>query len=50
LRSILYQTPVMDPVALGGSLLAIFAVATLAAVLPAQHAASVDPVQALRIE
>jgi ABC-type antimicrobial peptide transport system permease subunit len=50
LRSILYQAPVFDPVAVGGSVLAIFAVAALAAVLPAQHAASVDPVQALRIQ
>jgi predicted permease len=49
-RSMLYQAPVLDPVAIGGSLLAIFAVATLAAVLPARHAASVDPVQALRIQ
>ena len=50
LRSILYQMPVLDPVALGGSLLAILAVATVAAVLPAQHAASADPMQALRIQ
>ena len=48
LRSILYQTPVLDPIALGGGVLAIFAVATLAAVIPARHAASVDPVRALR--
>jgi ABC-type antimicrobial peptide transport system permease subunit len=50
MRNQLYETPVMDPVAIGGSLLAIFAVATVAAVLPAQHAASVDPVEALRIQ
>jgi predicted permease len=50
MRNLLYETPVMDPVAIGGSLLAIFAVATVAAVLPAQHAASVDPVEALRIQ
>ena len=50
LRSVLYQAPVMDPVALGGSVLAIFTVATLAALLPALRAASVDPVQALRAQ
>jgi predicted permease len=49
-RSMLYQAPMMDPVAIGGSLLAIFAVGTVAAVLPARHAASVDPVQALRTQ
>jgi predicted permease len=47
-RSMLYQAPVIDPVVIGCSLLAIFAVATAAALLPAQHAAFVDPVQALR--
>jgi ABC-type antimicrobial peptide transport system permease subunit len=50
LRSILYQAPVFDPVAVGGSVLAIFAVAALAAVFPAHHAASVDPVKALRMQ
>ena len=47
-RSMLYQTPVMDPLAIGGSLLAILAVAAVAAVVPAQRAASVDPAHALR--
>ena len=50
MRNMLYQIPVMDPAAIGGSLLAIFAVATVAAVLPAHHAASVDPMEALRIQ
>jgi ABC-type antimicrobial peptide transport system permease subunit len=50
MRSMLYQAPNMDPVAIGGSLLAIFAVAIVAAILPARHAASVDPMQALRIQ
>jgi len=49
-RSMLYQTPIMDPIAIGGSVVAIFVVAMVAGVLPAQHAASVDPVQALRIQ
>ena len=50
LHTILYQTSVVDPVALGGSVLAVFGVATLAAVVPARHASSVDPVQALRMQ
>ena len=49
-RSMLYHAPIMDPVAIGGSLLAIFAAGTVAAVLPARHAASVHPVQALRTQ
>ncbi len=49
-RSMLYQAPLMDPVAIGGSLLAIFVVATIAAILPARHAAAVDPMEALRIQ
>ncbi len=50
IRSMLFETPVTDPWAIGGSLLAILFVATLAAVFPARHAASVDPMQALRIQ
>jgi predicted permease len=49
-RSLLYQTPLMDPLAIGGSLAALLAVAALAAVLPARRAASIDPVQALRTQ
>ena len=49
-RSMLYQTPLMDPLAIGGSLAALVAVAALAAVLPARRAASVDPVVALRVQ
>jgi len=49
-RSLLYQTPVMDPLAIGGSLLLLVAAAALAAVLPARRAASTDPMQALRAE
>ena len=50
IRSLLYQAPVVDPIAIGASLLAIFAVALIAAAIPARHAASINPVQALRTE
>ncbi len=47
-RSLLYQTPVLDPLSIGGSVLLLFVAAALAAFIPARHAASVDPMQALR--
>lgn len=50
IRSLLFETPVMDPLAIGGSLCLIATVALLAAFVPAQSAASVDPMQALRID
>jgi predicted permease len=49
-RSLLYETPVMDPWAIGGSLLLMIAAAALAGALPARRAASTDPMQALRAE
>jgi putative ABC transport system permease protein len=49
-RSLLYQTPVMDPLSIGGSVLLLFVAASLAAFLPARHAAQVDPMRALRTE
>lgn len=49
-RSLLYDTPVMDPVAIGGSLCLIGVAAALAAIIPARRAASLDPMQALRTE
>lgn len=49
-RSLLYQTPVMDPLAIGGSVLLLLAAAAIAAIVPARRAASTDPMQALRTE
>jgi len=50
IRSLLYQTPVLDPVAIGVSLLVLLCAAALAAIVPARRAASIDPMRALRIE
>jgi predicted permease len=49
-RSLLYQTPALDPLAIGGSLMLLLVAAALAAVMPARRAASVDPIRALRNE
>jgi predicted permease len=49
-RSLLYQAPVMDPLAIGGSVLLLLAAAALAAIVPARRAASVDPMRALRTD
>ena len=49
-RSLLYQTPVMDPLAIGGSVLLLLVAAAIAAILPARRAASTDPMGALRME
>jgi len=49
-RSLLYQTPVIDPLAIGGSVLLLLMAAAIAAVVPARRAASIDPMQALRTE
>ena len=50
IRSLLYQTPVMDPLAVGGSVLLLLVAAAIAAILPARRAASTDPMQVLRME
>jgi predicted permease len=49
-RSLLYETPVMDPVAIGCSLLLLLTAAAVAAAMPARRAASTDPMRALRME
>jgi ABC-type antimicrobial peptide transport system permease subunit len=49
-RSLLYQTPVLDPLAVGGSVLLLLVAATLAAIVPARRAASTDPMRVLRME
>jgi predicted permease len=49
-RSLLYQTPVVDPLAIGGSVVLLLAAAVLAALVPACRAASCNPVRALRME
>ena len=46
----LYQVKGWDPVVLGGSVLALVLCAFLASIIPAQRAASINPVQALRTE
>jgi predicted permease len=49
-HSLLYQTPAMDPVAIGSSVILLLAAAAVAAIVPARRAASVDPMRALRME
>jgi predicted permease len=49
-RNLLYQTDVLDPLAIGGSVLLLLAAAAIAAAVPARRAASVDPMRALRTE
>ncbi len=49
-RSLLYQTQPLDPVAIGGSLALLMAAAALAAILPALRAARIDPIEVLRNE
>jgi ABC-type antimicrobial peptide transport system permease subunit len=50
MRSLLYQTSVIDPMAISGSVLLLLAASAAAAFIPARRAASVDPMQALRTE
>jgi putative ABC transport system permease protein len=49
-RSLLYQTQIVDPVAIGGSVILLLVAAVLATVLPARRATDVDPMRILRNE
>lgn len=49
-RSLLYQTQPLDPVAIGGSLALLIAAAAMAAILPALRAARINPIEVLRNE
>ena len=50
LQSMLYGTSPVSPPVLAAASLLMLAAGLLAAYLPARHAASVDPMQALRME
>jgi ABC-type antimicrobial peptide transport system permease subunit len=50
LRSQLYNVSPADPLVIGSEVLLIVLVVALAALLPARRAASVEPMQALRME
>ncbi len=50
LTSLLFGVSPTDPIALGAACFALFAVAAVAAYLPAHRATSIDPAQTLRAE
>jgi predicted permease len=50
LKSLLYETPAADPLAISGTLLLLAGVAAVAAILPARRASRVDPVEVLRAQ
>ena len=50
LRSMLYGTRPLDPVAFLGAATMLIAVAVLACLIPAWRASRIDPIQALRTE
>jgi ABC-type antimicrobial peptide transport system permease subunit len=50
IASQLYQVKGWDPLVLGGSVVALAICALLASIIPARRAASINPVQALRVE
>ena len=49
-RSLLFETPGLDALAIGASLALLLGAAALAAFLPARRAAAVDPLRALRMD
>jgi ABC-type antimicrobial peptide transport system permease subunit len=49
-RNLLYQTPIMDPLAICGSVVLLLAAAAMAAIVPSRRAASIDPMRVLRME
>lgn len=49
-QSLLYQTKLDDPLAVGSSLVLLIAVAVLAAIVPARRAARINPIEVLRNE
>jgi len=50
LRSLLFQVSALDPVVLALAAAAVLLLAVGASTLPARRAASIDPMQALRME
>ena len=48
--SLLFQTPIMDPLAIGGSVVLLLVAAALAAIVPSRRASSTNTVEALRAE
>jgi ABC-type antimicrobial peptide transport system permease subunit len=50
ISSLLFQTPIMDPIAIGGSIVLLLVAAALAAIVPSRRAASINTVEALRAE
>lgn len=49
-RSLIYQAPMLDTLTIGSSIVLLFFAATVAAIVPARRAASIDPMRALRVE
>jgi ABC-type antimicrobial peptide transport system permease subunit len=49
-RSMLFEVSPYNPIVVGAAILTLVTVGVLACLLPARHAAAVDPMQALRAE
>jgi hypothetical protein len=50
LRSLLYEVPPFDPIALGGAVGILICCATIALLIPLRRATRVDPATALRAQ